>query len=465
MRFKMSGLTELWKVLSFDALLKQSDNIIICIDNNGVILAFNKKAEDIYEWHSEEVIGKNYVDLCKGSGYQLPLAETELLNFEYTKKALTNLFISPKQTNLHLQWVISPIFDSNKNKIGKLLTATDITAHQKIEDNLKQTVLFLDNIINNLPHYIFWKDKNSVFLGCNKKFAETAKLKNPKDIIGKTDYDMPWSKEQSDIYIKDDMKVMLTRLPKLDYEETQRQADGTENVVLVSKVPIINQQNNQVDGILGIYTDITERKQMENHLRIAKEQAEHANNAKTDFIRNMEHDIRTPFNGIWGMANLLWQEEKDQQKKEYLGDIAQAAKELLDFCNDILDFTKTELNILPVFDRKFELNTLIDSVMAMEKPAAAVKGLDLMTEFDQDVPKIIIGDSYRLQRILINLISNAIKFTEKGFVKLAIKNVEIKKPKSIILSFYIEDSGIGIPEDKKQFIFEKFSRLNPANKG
>jgi len=327
----------------------------------------------------------------------------------------------------------------------------------------KSTQIYLNYIVNNLPHYIFWKDKNSVFLGCNKKFAETTGFHSPADIIGKTDYDMPWKKEESDLYIADDQAIMKSGVAKLDYEERQRQTDGSEKIMLVSKVPMFD-EDNKIIGVLGIYTDITERKKMEENLRMSKEMAEVANRLKTEFIRNMEHDIRTPFCGVWALANELWEQETDLEKKENLGYITQSAKELMDYCNNILDFSKMESGKTPVLAKKFDLRALINRVVTLEIPITIIKKIKLIQEISEDSPTILVGDPNRLERILINLISNAIKFTKEGHVKIKV-DVAKKSEKKIIMHFYIEDTGIGIPPDKQAFIYEKFTRGTPSNQG
>ena len=179
----------------------------------------------------------------------------------------------------------------------------------------------------------------------------------------------------------------------------------------------------------------------------------------------MEHDIRTPFNGVWGLANYLWQHETEEQKKEFLGDITNCAKELLDYCNGILDFSKIEQRSLPLLEKKFNSRKLLDSTMAIEMPPAKLKKLELTLDCDDKVPVVLVGDQYRLQRILINLVSNAVKFTQHGFVKLCVQLVKQLDDKNIIIRFIIEDSGIGIPQEKQDFIYEKFARVTPSNKG
>ena len=203
-------------------------------------------------------------------------------------------------------------------------------------------------------------------------------------------------------------------------------------------------------------------KDIEAELRIAKEKAEEANRLKMEFIQNMEHDIRTPFSGIFGLASTLLRREQDEKKKEYLSYITQSAKELLDYCNGILDFSKIEFGE-PIVSKRFNLTEAIERVTNMELAAAKNKNLSLTYELI-DTPKYLLGDEHRLIRILVNLLSNAIKFTEQGQVKLTVKGYE-QNPKKIILKFTVEDTGIGIHPDKQKIIGQKFVRLLPSNKG
>lgn len=454
-----------WKENAFDSLFEHLDCIIIYITTTGIVKAFNKEAEDIYKWKAADVLNKNFFELCHQFNYQVPITNLAFILSGIPCQNVFTTLQTPSGEKKSLKWTLLPLAGKQSDQTHIVMFAFDATSYQQMEDKFAKTTAYLDGIINNLPHFIFWKDRKSNFLGCNRKFAESIGIDDPQNIMGKSDYDMPWSKEQSQLFIDDDRKIMETGIPKLNYEEIQRQIDGYERTMLVSKVPIYHKENNEVTGLLGIYTDITERKKTEIHLREAKEKAELANIAKTEFIRNMEHDIRTPIGGIHGIATLLWEEETNPLKKEYAADVIQASKELLVFCNDIIDFIRTELNTLPILNKKFKLLNVLESVMKIQKPAVKLKNLNFSLEYDENIPDILLGDKYRLQRILINLLSNAIKFTKEGHVKLRVKLVKIVNDRSILLYFYVQDSGIGIAKEKIKFIFEKFTRLQPSNQG
>jgi len=177
----------------------------------------------------------------------------------------------------------------------------------------------------------------------------------------------------------------------------------------------------------------------------------------------MEHDIRTPFSGVLGMATHLWEVEQDVIKKECLNDIVQCAKELLDYCNSILDFSNIESGLHLVTEKKFRLQDIVNSAVKMELPAAKLKQLSLTLDYDAAIPNVLMGDSHRIHRILVNLLSNAIKFTQHGHIKLSVALLP-KEHSSVLVRFRVEDTGVGIPEDKKDYIFEKFTRLSLSNK-
>ncbi|MBA3660257.1 MAG: PAS domain-containing protein [Gammaproteobacteria bacterium] len=332
----------------------------------------------------------------------------------------------------------------------------------------------LRNVIETLPGSVYWKDKEGIYLGFNTyslekmqkvglktyKYVKTTEHKHVR--VGKTDYDF-FSQKVADEYRKNDLEVMQSG-QEIVKEEAITLPNGEILIQLSSKSPLRDEMG-KIVGLVGNTVDISHLKKIEEELRKAKETAEKANSIKTEFIRNMEHDIRTPFNGVWGLANYLWQHEKDVKKKELLAHITNCAKELLDYCNGILDYSKIELGSLPFLERKFNVQKLIDSVVTIEAPPAKLKDLNLTLNCADNIPQILVGDSYRLQRILINLVSNAIKFTQNGEIKLTVILAKRRGKRSVIMQFIVEDTGMGIPQEKQDLIYEKFTRISPSSKG
>jgi len=337
--------------------------------------------------------------------------------------------------------------------------------NQKVRDKNKQYVAeqnlaVLNHIIENIPYYIFWKNKDLIFGGCNRLFAEQFGYSSPRQIIGKTDNDFGWSDELRQKYINDDMEIIRIGLAKLNYEEEQHQPDGSVKTVLVSKLPIYDGEG-KTSGVLGFYVDITARKKTELALYQAKEKAEQADKAKTEFIRNISHDIRTPLTGIIGTADLFSQQTLDPKLKELAQDMAAASKGLLHILNEVIEVAQIELGDISNLHKKFSLKNLAKDIAKLFLPKIKEKSLGFVFSVDEDIPEHVIGNNFYIHRILICLLSNAIKFTHEGEITLSVNLLE-KTPEQLIIQFAVTDTGIGIPADKQEVIFEKFNRLTPS---
>lgn len=331
---------------------------------------------------------------------------------------------------------------------------------RKIKE-LEQEVDYLRQIIEHIPTHVYWKNKQGVYLGCNNAQAKTLGLSSSEDIIGKTASQLLGPALGSH-HEKIDKLIMRDKKEER-VEEASFDSERNPATYLSIKAPLYNKKHS-VFGLLGVSMDITKIKNAENALRDAKEKAEEVSRMKSEFIHNMEHDIRTPFAGIYGMSEILARQETDPEKKEALELIAASSKELLEYANHILAFAQIEEEYKKVTTRTFSITNLVKSVIAMERPPAKNKGLTLTYTPSEDIPNVVVGDSGRVKGILINLISNAIKFTEQGGIEISVDVVK-KQQDDIFISFSIHDTGIGIPKDKQKSIYEKFFRVNASNKG
>ena len=312
---------------------------------------------------------------------------------------------------------------------------------------------------------LYWKDTNGYYLGCNLEFAKIAKLKSPQEIIGKSDKDL-FSGALSEELIKKlfeiDQYVIKNNVEKVS-EETGVDDQGNIAYYLTKKIPLKDDQGNII-GVIGNSINITPRKKEENELRAAKEKAEAANKAKTEFIDNMRHDTRTPLSCIIGLAKLLESKENNPEKKDLTRAIIDASESLMDFVNEVLDFSLTESGATPLRKINFNLKQLCHELFTLMNVIATQKEILFTIDYGDNIPEFLQGDRQRLFRILINLISNALKFTNEGFVKLILKSNKKSKEK-ITLDISIIDSGIGIPAEKLDSIFQKFTRLNSSYNG
>jgi len=342
----------------------------------------------------------------------------------------------------------------------KTMTGNLIQKQKKLEDYMCYIRDYYENILSMMPGHVYWYDLNNVYLGCNDTQAKAVGLKSRKDIVGKTNYDISWKNSAKEINASNEL-VIKTGKPT-EVEESGILANGQRIIGLTNKAPL-RDHHNKIIGVVGVSLDITKMKKLEKELKLAKKEAENANQMKTDFIRNMEHDIRTPCAGILSVSANLAKQESDPFKKESLECLAESSKMLLNYFNNLLDFSQMKSGI-PILHKKFNLRHLIRDLQLLEDSIIKSKGLELKINIDDNVPEEVFGDHFRIYRILLNLLGNAIKFTNQGYVKLSIQELHQENHIST-LQFIVEDTGLGISKNKQKMIFEKFARaIKPQQK-
>jgi len=447
--------------ITLEEIIKQLPGHIYWKSKDGSLLGCNKKTWEEFGLPSlDDYIGKTDYDLFpKNQADELTKTDREVVR---TGNAIVTEELSDIQngsTALYLSHK-APLKNKNGEIIGISGISLDIT--KKRQKEIKRFYL-LENIISLIPGHVYWKDKNGKYLGCNNEQAKALELRANKDIVNKIPYEN-LSAEDAQALRESDNNV-LKNGETITVEEPGIRTNGTTGIFLTKKAPLYD-KDESIMGLLGVSFDITERKEQERELKQAKEQAEKANRLKSDFISNMEHDIRTPLIGIYGMMDILAKQETDPEKKPLMYDMTMCAKELMDFCNGILDFSKIETESFPIVSKSFALQKLVDSVITIEMMAAKNKKLNLLSEFDKQLPQVVISDPYRLKRILINLVSNAVKFTKEGGVKISVSlDKKDTQNRKIVVKFVVTDTGMGIPADKKALIYEPFIKVSPSNRG
>jgi PAS domain S-box-containing protein len=244
------------------------------------------------------------------------------------------------------------------------------------------------------------------------------------------------------------------------YEALNFKKDGTPFWTLTTLTPILD-TNGNVERLVAIDSDISDRKQSEEYLRLAKEKAEESDKTKEQFLANMSHEIRTPMNAVVGMTNLLLNTKLDLKQEYYLKAIKQSADNLLVIINDILDFSKIRSGKLTIEKTSFNLFHLAENLCQTFSLKAEERKIDFNVHTDEKIPENLVGDPVRLNQILINLVGNAIKFTEDGSVYVRIMLLK-NTGKEVQLLFSVSDTGIGIPEDKIGDIFEGFTQASSS---
>lgn len=339
----------------------------------------------------------------------------------------------------------------------------EIESLKKEIQSLKAENYCLNYVLNQLPVSIYWKDKEGRYLGCNQYVAGMAGVTGPDKIIGKTDAMLPWS-SYSNKFKEIDSRIIEQGATQ-ELEEEAILSDQRKHYVLTTKTPLRNNEGNII-GVLGVSIDITERKKIEQDLVEAIEKAEVANKAKEQFLYNMRHDIRTPFSGILGLTELMLKHEKDAEKLKFLNAVYSSSERLLDYLNEILELTQIQDGVVPILSHLVSLKEIGKKCIEMFLPALEERHLSFAFDYDESLSGELLTDEFRIKRILINLLGNAIKFTSSGFVRLKIYyDGEKEETNEILVSLCVEDSGIGIPQNKQVIIFEKFERLSPSYEG
>src|SRR5262249_31093817 len=240
-----------------------------------------------------------------------------------------------------------------------------------------------------------------------------------------------------------------------------RRKDGTDFLVLLTTAAVTDDAG-KLDATVGVVRDITEERRFEGELGRAKEEAERANRAKSEFRATISPEIRTPMNGVIGMTSLLLDTELDETQRDYADTVRKSADALLGIINDILDFSRIEAGKMSISATPFDLAQVIGDVNGILSPKASSLGLLLSMHYPPELPRRFVGDAGRVRQVLMNLVSNALKFTPTGEVKVLVE-CAWRDAESAEMRLSVRDTGVGIPEDKLDLIFEKFSQVDSSN--
>jgi two-component system, OmpR family, aerobic respiration control sensor histidine kinase ArcB len=335
--------------------------------------------------------------------------------------------------------------------------------YQEVAESEKKHRIYLNNILKaKLPVTLYWEDKQGILLGCNDMQTTLFGLESPEAAIGKDIYYfgemLGWAPGVAHAIHEADQNVIKTG--RLLVQEEEVTIGGKRKVFLSYKTPLLDDKGESI-GLFGFSADITDRKDAELLLKDAKEKAEAISSAKTEFIRNMSHDLRTPLTGIIGMAEIIGQDPVEAITKEGAKDIYQAGIALLNLLNEIIETAQLESGDQKQKKACFTLKSTIETLISMFKPALKQKHLKLETFYDDNIPAVLFGEELLFHRIILNLLGNALKFTEKGSISLEVSLLQ-KRADKVSLKIVVKDTGIGIAKNKQDMIFGKFSRLSPA---
>jgi len=338
---------------------------------------------------------------------------------------------------------------------GLVCIGRDVTDERAAAQELARERNLLRTLMDHLPAFVFVKDKQGRFLEANRATLASLGAEHIEEVRGRTDRDfLPL--DRANAFMEDDRRVMTTGQPLFEHEELHIDNTGQARWLATTKVPL-RDAHGEIAGIVGICHDITERRTMESELRRARDVAEAANRAKSDFLARMSHEIRTPMNGILGMTRLALGTQLTAEQREYLEIVLSSAESLLRIIDDVLDFSRIEAGKLQLEAAPFRLrDTLADALRSLALRAGQ-KNLELVCHVDSEVPDLLVGDAGRLRQVMINLVGNAIKFTERGEI---VVRVQRQAGERLTLRFDVHDTGIGIPPDRRDAIFEPFEQVD-----
>ena len=438
------------------AVIESSADSIIRQGLDDMILSWNQGAEVIFGYRADEVIGKPILMLSP-SDHLDELAA--ILNRVRQGEKITHfdtVLVRKDGCRIDVSLTISPIRNAQGEVVGAANIARDITERKRAEEVQQESekryrLLFERNLAG-----VYRVTVDGSLLDCNDACARIVGYPSASEMLKHRAGDLYFDSTARDEF--------LGRLKEhgtlTNFEQCLRRKDGSPLWVLENATQVMNGEG-ETAYIEGSLIDISKRRQAEIELRSAKETAESASRAKSEFLAMMSHEIRTPMNGIIGMTELALDTPLSPEQREYLSSVKESTDTLLTLINDILDFSKIEAGKLSLDVAEFDLQDTLSNAMRALAPRADEKGLELTWDAPSGLPARLVGDPGRLRQILVNLVGNAIKFTERGEVGLRAET-ESQGEDWASLHFCVTDTGIGIPLEKQQRIFEAFMQADSS---
>ncbi len=453
---------------SFDEMAQSIENSVTSpltiMDLDRKIIYMNESGLKIKKMTLGSIVGTSYTD---SSAYPANTVYDPILALNEGREAEVYHL---KETDQYIRGTANYLTDKDGKKNGYIVETVDMTEMVREQLKTEQQRLLLDKVFSASPDLIWYIDKDGRYITVNPRFAAMTG-KGAEDIIGKTSVQvMPSTFAKA--FDANDKEALSSDSPVYK-EERMLFADNHEEILESVRVPIFDMSGALV-GLLGYARNITVRVKMENDLRRtqlelekAVNDANDANNHKSDFLARMSHEIRTPMNAIIGLTNIILKQLESApdnritaDTKQKLSQIESSSQHLLGLLNDILDISKIEAGKIELSEEKMDIYALTDTVSTIIKPRCDDKKVSYVVEIDKFEPSSFIGDPLRLRQVLINLLGNSVKFTpEGGKITLKIKNLGASDDKTA-LGFAVCDTGIGISHEARENIFKPFEQAN-----
>src|SRR6187455_289178 len=460
------------------AIFNSANFSSIATDAKGVIQIFNVGAERMLGYTAAEVMNKiTPADIsdpqelvARAKALSIELATTITPGFEAlvfkASRGIEDIYeltyIRKDGTRFPAVVSVTALRDAQDAIIGYLLIGTDNTARKlveaeqrKLDQRLRDQQFYTRSLIESNIDALMTTDPAGIITDVNKQMEALTGCTRD-ELIGAPFRSYFTDPERAEAGIK----LVLSQKKVTDCELTACALDGKQTVVSYN-VTTFYDRGRTLQGVFAAARDVTERKRVEAELQQAKAMAETASLAKSDFLASMSHEIRTPMNAIVGIADLLAKTPLTEEQDKYVQIFRRAGDNLLNLINDILDLSKVEASQLELERTGFSLTDLLEKVREMVAARAHEKGLPMVYEIAPNVPNDLVGDPTRLRQVLLNLLGNAIKFTESGEVALRVAPDADSSARGA-LRFTISDTGIGIPGEKLGAVFERFTQADSS---
>lgn len=439
------------------AVLDNAQAIICKHDLEGNILDINPAAVKLSGYSKAELLTMNLQMLVAEEFRQyFDLYLNEII----THKNANGSFQIIRKDGSKRAWLYqNSLYNNNNGEPYIIASAIDITESVKAQNEIEKQQQFISQIIENSPNIIYVMNEQCQVVLHNKTFSQYYLCKeNEAPVLDVA----VLSKGDKDIFLGDYETMMELQDGEMIRLEGSMAGTDCTNESL-SWFNVIKKCFTDKKGkkyILGIGMDITGRYQIETDLIAANEMVERSLKVKDQFISNMSHEIRTPLNAVIGFTDLLNNTKLDAEQGEYVEIIQSASENLLGLINNILDLSKIESGNLALENLPVDVKQIISDAAKILEPKTKEKGIQLICNIASNVPPKVMGDQLRLSQILFNLMGNAIKFTDKGFVETGCKMVNGPDQSKEYISFYVKDTGIGVAAEKQDAIFERFTQAN-----
>jgi PAS domain S-box-containing protein len=454
-RKAQEDLTQLLSLHS--ATLESTTDGILVVDLNGKVASYNQKFLQLWQISESLAATKDFDKI-------LTSVLDQLINPEKFISEVKRLYSNPLASSLDIvEFKDGRVYERcsqpqriDNKVVGRVWSFRDVTDKKIAERALKESKQMLQIVMNNIPQFIFWKDRNLTYLGCNSNFAKAAGFSKPEEVVGKTDNDLAWKKEEAASYREYDNKVMDTNMPQYHIIEQQKQADGKQAWIDTNKIPL-HDANGNVVGILGSYEDITDRKKAEEEKEKLNHELEEANQEMKNFVYIASHDLREPLRKVAAFGDMLQKslggklESEDAENLQFMIDGAQRMNKMIE---GLLVYSRVSTKTNP--PEVVDLNEIVKQLQQLEL-SIVLQEKQVAMEIPESLPSVA-ADPVQIRQLMQNLIANGIKYQAKGNIPRI--TITSKSAGNGTVRINVTDNGIGIKPEYQQAIFVMFKRLH-----